>query len=305
MATRPAGVGRAERYPAPEQVVAQHDSSTLPRRQLGRHLREWRTRAGLTIAEAARLMEWGATTLQRLEKGQADRIRTIDVRELCRVYGIPDEIAFGLEGLARQTADTHWWHAFGELIPEHFEVYRGVEASARHLSTYQPDLVPVLFRTAEYLRALAGGAEERVQRTLRGQSLITRKSLPATVDAVLHESVLRRLVGGPRVMAAQLRHLADLSTRANVRLRVLPFAAGAPVGGTVAPFTLLDFGADRRGRSIEPPVVYTEGLTGGLYLESERDVRRYDAAHECLRGSALDIPSSRNLLRRVAKEYAA
>lgn len=296
---------------AAERIAAQQDSSTLPRRQLGRYLREWRTRAGLTIAEAARLMEWGATTLQRLEKGQADRIRTIDVRELCRVYGIPDDIAAGLDGLARQAASKHWWHAFGDLIPEHFEVYRGVEAAARRLCTYQSELVPELLRIPEYARVVerAGhpddSADDRVERTVRRQSLITRKAVPATVDAVLHEAVLRRVVGGPRVMAAQLRHLADLGTRSNIAVRVLPFAAGAPVGAAVAPFTVLDFGADRRGRPVEPPVVYAEGLTGGLYLEAEHDVRRYDAAHECLRRSALDIPSSRHLLRRVAKEYAA
>nr|WP_221333208.1 helix-turn-helix transcriptional regulator [Nocardia transvalensis] len=286
----------------------------MPRRQLGRYLRDWRTQAGLTIAEAARLMEWGASTLQRLEKGQADRIRTIDIQELCRIYGIPDDIGEGLKGLAQQAAVKSWWHAYGDLIPENFDVYVGLEASAQRLTSYQSELVPGLLQTAEYARALNGlgypddtdaELDRRVQLRLQRQALITRKTHPATVDVVLGESVLRRVVGSARVMAAQLRHLADLSTRDNVGLRVLPFAAGVPLGLSTGPFVILEFGTDGKGQPVEPPVVYVEGFTGDLYLERQGDVRRYRRAHEGLLHCALDVSASRHLLRQVAKEYTA
>ncbi len=289
-------------------------SSTLPRRQLGRYLRDWRTQGGLTIAEAARLMEWGASTLQRLEKGQADRIRTIDIQELCRIYGIPDEIADGLKGLAQQAAVKSWWHAYGDLIPENFDVYVGLEASALRLVSYQSELVPGLLQTADYARALnrlgypedtEAELDRRVQLRLQRQALITRKAHPATVDVVLDESVLRRVVGSARVMAAQLRHLADLSTRDNVTLRILPFAAGVPLGLSTGPFVILEFGTDSKGQPVEPPVVYVEGFTGDLYLERKADVRRYREAHERLVRYALDDETSRHLLRLVAKEYAS
>ncbi|WP_234390645.1 helix-turn-helix domain-containing protein [Nocardia suismassiliense] len=289
-------------------------SSTLPRRQLGRYLRDWRTQAGLTIAEASRLMEWGASTLQRLEKGQADRIRTIDIQELCRIYGIPDELADGLKGLAQQAAVKSWWHAYGDLIPENFDVYVGLEASAQQLSSYQSELILGLLQTADYARALhrlgypddsEAELERRVQLRLQRQALITRKASPATVAVVLHESVLRRVVGGAKVMAAQLRHLADLSTNDNVAVRILPFAAGIPLGDSTGPFTVLEFGTDSKGQPVEPPVVYVEGFTGDLYLERPVDVQRYHRAHECLQRAALDIQTSRHLLRQIAKEFAA
>ncbi|CAM4245955.1 helix-turn-helix transcriptional regulator [Nocardia ninae] len=289
-------------------------SSTLPRRQLGRYLRDWRTQAGLTIAEASRLMEWGASTLQRLEKGQADRIRTIDIQELCRIYGIPDELADGLKGLAQQAAVKSWWHAYGDLIPENFDVYVGLEASAQQLSSYQSELVLGLLQTADYARALhrlgypddsEAELERRVQLRLQRQALITRKASPATVAVVLHESVLRRVVGGAKVMAAQLRHIADLSTNDNVAVRILPFAAGIPLGDSTGPFTVLEFGTDSKGQPVEPPVVYVEGFTGDLYLERPVDVQRYHRAHECLQRAALDIQTSRHLLRQIAKEFAA
>lgn len=288
--------------------------STLPRRQLGRYLRDWRTQAGLTIAEASRLMEWGASTLQRLEKGQADRIRTIDIGELCRIYGIPDDLADGLKGLAQQVAVKSWWHAYGELIPESFDVYAGLEAVAAQIGSYQSEVVPGLLQTADYARTLDHAAhpedpeseiERRVQLRLQRQALLTRKVAPATLDLILHESVLRRVVGSPRVMAAQLRHLADSGTRGNISLRVLPYTAGVPLGAGLGAFTVLDFGIDNKGRPVEPPVVYAKGLSGDLYLEGHSDVRRYDHAHECLRRHALDIQTSRHLFRQIAKEYSS
>lgn len=289
-------------------------SSTLSRRQLGRYLRDWRTQAGLTIADAAKLMEWGASTLQRLEKGQSDRIRTIDIHELCRIYGIPDDLAEGLKGLAQQAAVKSWWHAYGDLIPENFDIYVGLEASARGLRSYQSEMVLGLLQTADYTRALTvlgyprdspDEVDRRVQLRSQRQALITRTHSPATIDVVLHESVLRTVVGDAKVMAAQLRHLADMSTRSNVTLRILKFAAGVPLGVSTGPFTVLEFGTDGKGQPVEPPVVYAEGFTGDLYLERRADVGRYDRAHECLQRSALDIQSSRNLLRQVAKEYVA
>jgi len=289
-------------------------SSTFARRQLGRYLRDWRTQAGLTIADAARLMEWGATTLQRLEKGQADRLRTVDIQELCRIYGIPDDIRAALAGLAKQRPAKSWWHAFGELIPESFDVYAGVEATARELFSYQPELVPGLMRTPDYARALhrLGGAEvddeeveRRVQARIQRQAALTRKVAPVRVEVVVHEAVLRRVVGGPKVMSAQLRHLADLSTRSNIGLRVLPFAAGIPLGESTGPFTVLRFDGEGRGKRAEPPIVHVSGFTGDLYLERAVDVRRFLAAHECLRRCALEVQAGRRLLRELAKDYTA
>ncbi|MBF6213608.1 helix-turn-helix domain-containing protein [Nocardia puris] len=295
-------------------VSANSASSTLPRRQLGRYLRDWRTQAGLTIAEAARLMEWGATTLQRLEKGQADRIRTVDVRALCRLYGIPDELRDALVGLAQQVATQGWWHAHGNPIPESFDVYTGLEAAAREVHLYHGEIVPSLLQTPDYTRALLrlrhpgdtdDAVEQRVQARVQRQALILRKVQPATLDAVLHESALRHLVIGPKAMAAQLRQLADWSTRPTVALRVLPHSAGVPLGHPPWSYTMLDFGTDGRGRQLDPPIVYVPALTGDLYLESADDIHRYHLAHERLRAAALEPQQSRLLLRQLAKECAA
>lgn len=269
--------------------------------------------SNLTIAEAAALMEWSESKLQRLETGNAEKIRVLDIRELCRIYDFDEEFCTALVGLAQQSNVKSWWHEYDSLVPEGFNMYVGLESSARTLISYQPDLVPGLIQTADYARVLISDywpdapreqIDRRVQLRMRRQHLLTRKRAPATLDVVLHETALRRVVGGPHIMSAQLRRVADLSTLPTIAIRVLPFSAGVPSGHTVGPFVILEFGRDNRNRPVDPTVVYLENFLGDLYLEKQAAVDRYHQAYRALQQAALDENSSRDLLRKAAKEYA-
>lgn len=282
--------------------------STVPRRQLGRYLRELRQQSGMTIAQVARLIERGATTLQKLETAQADRIREWDIEAICRVLGADETTTAALKGLAQQGNTKSWWHEYGDLIPADFNVYVGLESAATRLTSFQ-ELVPGLFQTADYARTLIRGVypaepaseiARRLEMKMHRQVLITRKTHPVEVDVILDESVLHRVVGSPRIMTAQLRRLADWATRPNVTLRVLPYSAGVPLGDLTGPFTILDFGAGQRDQSSEPSVVYIENYTGDMYHEAWASVDRYRSAHETMRRVALDPTQSKDLLRRVA-----
>ncbi|MFB8277015.1 helix-turn-helix domain-containing protein [Nocardia colli] len=288
--------------------------STLPRRQLGRYLIDWRTRAGMSQQRAAELLEIGSSSLQRLERGQNDRIRVRDIQAACDLYGVPSELAEGLIGLARQASVKSWWHVYGDLIPKDFDVYMSLESAATQLTAYQPELVPGLFQTADYVRAIdqlarpAADETERercIQLKLHRQNILTRKVRPTLISVVIGEAALRRVAGGPRVMAGQLRHLADMSTRPNVTLQVLPFSAGFPDGLASNPFVLLDFGIASDGKPVEPPVVFLEGGTvGDMYLEEPDDVQRYHRGYTAIVHAAQSPAASRDLLRQIAREYA-
>ncbi|MGW5729723.1 helix-turn-helix domain-containing protein [Nocardia beijingensis] len=286
--------------------------STLPRRQLGRYLTEWRTRAGMTQAKAANLLEIGASSLQRLEKGQNSRIRSRDIRAACDLYGVPEDLATALVGLAKQANVKSWWHQYGDLIPKTFDVYVGLEAAAGKLVSYQPDLIPGLLQTADYDRALAPLAwpdetpqqwEQRVEIKAQRQNIVTRRTQPVVLDMVIGEAALWRVAGSSAIMAAQNRHLADMSTRDNVTIRVLPFHAGFPDGVSMPPFVIMAFGESTPVDQVEPPVVYLEGAVGDMYLEDSADVRLYTQRYDSIREAALDANSSRNLLRRIAREH--
>ncbi|WP_280235570.1 helix-turn-helix domain-containing protein [Nocardia cyriacigeorgica] len=290
----------------------QDTGSTLPRRQLGRYLMDWRTRAGLSLTQAAVLLEMGSTSLYRLEHGQNAKVNIDQVEAACELYAVPEHHAAAFIGLAQEANVKSWWHAFGDLIPETFDVYMGLEAAARRFLSYHVELVPGILQTADYTRALVREGhpgespaehERRVQMRQYRQMVVTRKRQPVEVDVVLHESLLRRIIGDPRITGLQLKHLADMSTRPNITLRVLPNTAGVPGGHGSGQFVILEFGTDKAGREIEPPVVYVPTYTGSLYLEKPRDVDRYHELHKAFQAAALDAVDSRALLRQVAKEF--
>ncbi|WP_280255030.1 helix-turn-helix domain-containing protein [Nocardia wallacei] len=286
--------------------------SSITRRQLGRLLREAREAIGLTLDSASRLLDWGTSTLQRYEKGQNQKIRARDLDAMIEIYRIDPDRAEALRGLAKEAAEKSWWHEFGDLIPANFSVFMGLESAADTLTTYQPDLVPGLLQTESYARVLARIAspgdtaeecERRIEMKVRRQHQITRKIKPTQLTVILGETVLHRVIGSDSIMAAQLRHLADIGTRPNVSIRILPFAAGMPTGELIGTFVILDFPEDSRGVPIEPTIVYAENYTGDMYSEKESVVRRYWAAYERIRQVTLDEVGSRALLRRIAREY--
>ncbi|WP_024805798.1 helix-turn-helix transcriptional regulator [Nocardia sp. BMG51109] len=285
---------------------------TLPRRQLGRYLRELRQAAGFTIAELARRIERGATTVQRLETGTADRIRLWDIEAICRVCGADATTTEALKGLAQQGNNKNWWHQYGDLIPLNFDVYMGLEAGAVRLTSFQ-ELVPGLLQTPDYARTLTrlahpsesdGEIARRVEMRIRRQVMLTKKADPVPIEVILDESALHRMIGSRRIMEAQLRHLADVSARSNITIRILPFKAGVPMGDLTGPFTILDFPRSADGEPIEPPVVYAEGYTGAMYFDDPELVERYRSAHVGLREVALGVQDSRRLLREQAREFA-
>lgn len=104
-------------------------------------------------------------------------------------------------------------------------------------------------------------------------------------------------------MIAALLHLANMP--ANVTVGVLPFRAGFPIGTPLGPFTILDFGRDKKGREISPTVVYIESYAGDMYLERATDVVRYRQGYSVIQQASLDVASSKRLLGQAAKEYRA
>ena len=90
--------------------------STVPRRQLGRNLRDLRNRSMLTVRTAAAELEWSEPKLWRIESGRTS-LRSLDVEAMCRIYGAPPDLTEALMGLAKETKARGWWHSYGDVIP--------------------------------------------------------------------------------------------------------------------------------------------------------------------------------------------
>jgi transcriptional regulator with XRE-family HTH domain len=285
--------------------------STVPRRQLGRYLRQLRDGAKMTVKKAAEELEWSPVKIWRIESGQTSML-SLDVKTMCQIYGASDDMTQALMGLAKETKARGWWHSYGDAVPEWFELYIGLESSASCLRKYESELIPGLLQTAAYTTEVfevrdpnmpPAEIERGVAVRLGRQALLMRKLPPAPkLGVVLHESALRRRLRNPEIMVAQLRKINDTSRLPNVSVRVLPMDAGihraALAGG---PFTILEFAPN--GRNSEPSIVYSDGLTGALYLDKVNEVAAYEDVWESIQATSLNEPKSRELVAAITKEH--
>ncbi|WP_039799443.1 helix-turn-helix domain-containing protein [Nocardia araoensis] len=287
--------------------------SSLPRRMLGRQLRELRIKSGVSAEYARDAIDVGKQTLWRMETGQPVRLHPLFIERLCQVYGASEERTAIMLNLVEETKRTGWWHAYGDTIAAEFSLFVELEAVAKRLVSYQTTLLPGLLQTDEYRRALiwvdlpsipGPEVERRIEMFRQRKARVDNDSNPVLVDAVVDESALRRAIGGPSVMERQLRHLMTVGGRPNVSVRVVPLAAHAYAGLGAGSFVMLDFPKHPTAHLTEPPVVYMQGLTGDLYLEKPEEIRRYRQTYADIQRSALDQERSRTLIDQIAKEYA-
>lgn len=138
-----------------------------------------------------------------------------------------------------------------------------------------------------------------VRSRLERRSLFDRDN-PPTVSCVLSESCVRRMVGGPEVMAAQLRHLADLGCRPRVQLQMWPFH-GEIAGVGVHQFTMLRIPAPRADSGFT--FVYCEDLDDARYIDDPASVRAYDAVWGARQAAALGPAETRSRLLTLAQQF--
>ncbi|MGW5581293.1 helix-turn-helix domain-containing protein [Micromonospora chokoriensis] len=283
--------------------------STVPRRQLGRYLRELRENAYVTVTAAAKELEWSAPRIWRYETGQVP-MHPNDVAAMCRVYNASPETIETMRALARETKAHGWWHSYGEAIKDWFKLYVGLEAAATRIRKYEADLIPGLLQTVEYMTEVIatdhpqlGEAERqaRVDIRLRRQRLLARAVPRAPhLDVILNESVLRRPLRDRSAMVRQLEALVVTSERHNVNLRVLPLTAGLFRWASSGTFTMLDFPTDVR--EPEPTTIYMDGPCGAVYLDKAHEIEVYENVWRSLGERALTPIESRELIAAIAKE---
>jgi transcriptional regulator with XRE-family HTH domain len=286
--------------------------STVPRRQVGRLMRQLREQAGISLLAAAEELEFSRARMYRIENGEVP-VRKHDVIAMCGVYQAGPQMTEMLIALAQESKAKGWWRAYGDVVPAWFDLYVGMEQAASRLRSYAPSLVPGLLQCREYAEHVfakwlgkdATGVHNAVAVRLERQSLLSRR-LPAApqVEVMLDEGVLRRAIPDRFGMRKQLAHLVNVSTRPNVRVRVIPFAAGPHRAASSGQFTILDFPAVGAA-SPEPTIIYCENLTGALYLDKIAEVNTYESTWVDLSDAALSQDESDVLLHSIIKESDA
>lgn len=99
----------------------------------------------------------------------------------------------------------------GEKAQEYIGRWLHVETHATTLLWFEFRLIPGLLQHEQYAHAILRD-EQRVKSRLVRQKILTKQDAPVLV-ALIDESVLRRNVGGPAVMRAQLKYLEESKLR--------------------------------------------------------------------------------------------
>lgn len=289
--------------------MADDMGSTVPRRQLGRALRDLRTEARMTLDGAAEAMQCSRQKMWRIETGLGPT-RAVDVKALCELYAATPELTAALTALAHETKTKGWWHSYGDAIPDWFELYVGLESAASRLREHDDTLIPGLLQTPAYTRGVYQNRpnmppdelEEVLEVRSRRQEILVRRLPKAPkLEWVLSEAVLLRCVGGPTVMSEQLDRLLERTTLPNVSIRVLPLSAGAHYGALAGAFVMLDFPLGNRVVP-DPSVVYSESVTGALYLDRPEEFAVYEKVWASLVDLSLDEQQSRRMIGKIKEE---
>ncbi len=161
-----------------------HDGgSSVPRRQIGRLLRQLRDGAKVTLREAAAHIEISLSKMSRIEGGEAP-VRQVDVKALADLYETPPEMLEVLLSLAAATKEKGWWAAYGKAVPSWFELYVGMEQAASRLRKYENGVIPGLLQGVEYATAVLGafrGSRKLTWPSVSGCAVNVSGSLPAQV----------------------------------------------------------------------------------------------------------------------------
>lgn len=277
---------------------------TVLRMVLGKRLQDLREQAGISLEQAGRALDVTHATVRRMEKAEVG-LKIPYVEKLLVTYGItsPEEIG-GFLALAREANRPGWWHSFRDVLPDWFSAFVSLEGEAAVIRAYEPAYVPGLLQTANYARAtlragLPHAAPEEIDRllTLRTerQALVTRENAPL-LWVVMDETVMRRPIGGRRVMREQMERLMEATELPNIRLQIMPFAAG-PHPAMYGPFHIFRFQLQEI-----PDIAYAESLVGGVYFDERDDVSTFLEALDRMCAQAAPAQSTKAILDGMRKE---
>jgi hypothetical protein len=219
------------------------------------------------------------------------------------LYNVDEAAAAELMQLTRQAREQGWWTQYDDV---NFQPYIGLEQDASAITHYSMAYVPALLQTEDYVRAIIKSVlpgidpeihQQRVESRMRRQQRLDGEN-PPKYRALIDEAVLRRQVGGPALMAAQLDKIIKLMEAGKAIVQVIPFDGDASTAESM--FVLLEF-----SESSLRPVVYVEGLGHGSYYERDADVAQYREALDHMRDVALSLRDSVRFLASTREAYQA
>ncbi|MFW6640893.1 helix-turn-helix domain-containing protein [Nocardiopsis algeriensis] len=272
--------------------------SPVRRHYLVSQLKRLRAQAKLSQEQVANELGWDTSKLYRIENGRFVRLTTEAVAALCRLYGASDELREELVEIAKAARKQKpWWFQHEDVAGNAFY---SLENEATKIQQYAMGVIPGLLQHPDYIEALMSrgflaDAEERQKRVAarieRCKSILDRAASPR-IWAILDESALRCLVGGPKVMRTQFQHLMELDKRPNIDIQVLLLSKGM---AQTCGYTLLHLGeVDRVGYLDVPP--------SGHFFEGLDELANHERRFEYMQAASLPLDETQNFIRALTEE---
>jgi transcriptional regulator with XRE-family HTH domain len=259
-------------------AALQGEPPAVARQRVRRALRQARGETPLSQTDVARKLGWSLSKMQRIEGGDV-AVSLTDLRALLDVYGMTDAAE-----VARLTDDARASRRQRWVTPPEHRAYLTpalrqliqFETQAVGVRAYQPMLIPGTLQTPAVADIILSSKSNRIsgeERRVRYEFRMERRRRTFEDTAgpryllILDESVIKRHIGGAKVMAEQLRSLVEVAQRPNVKIRVVPLNKGALLG-LVAPFQKLDLSEDN-----DDSVVYREWWDRDEIVHDPAEVR--------------------------------
>jgi len=272
--------------------------ATTLERAIGRQLAGWRDERELSLTEAGQRVGFSSAKLSMMENA-VQPSAAVDIMALGYVYKVPTA-EWQAVVLRAQYAEQLRTRALNTVNFDPAADFANLVFEATVLRTFTTGFVPALLQLPDYAH-FAVRVDDPYRAALQAavrdswSSRLCDKD-PLNVQAVFPESVLRPVVGGPRVMKAQLLHLMEMSEQGTVSVQVVPRGAGAyPAMGS--PFTLLSFPHRQHN-----DVAYLETFIKGEYVEDPGHTEQCARRFARLREIALEPGESLELIAEAAAD---
>jgi hypothetical protein len=246
-------------------------------------------------------LEWVPSKVSKIEHGRQSPTAD-DIRVWCRAVG--NEAA--TEGLLSdlhtiETRYQDWQRVLRAGLASTQVGMARWELGTRIFRSYQSLVVPGLFQTPDYARALlerasrvwtqGTGVDEAVAARMQRQGVLYDTSKKFRI--VLTEAVLLYAVCPPAGMLAQIDRLMTVSMLPNVRLGIIPFERE----GALAP--------EHSFWVYDEELVLFETISASLNLEHPQEIELHTKVFESMALDADYDEKARAILYRASKQIAA
>lgn len=258
--------------------------------KFAKQLKGWRGKRGWSQLEIAVKLGYSNALVSQIEQQQ--KSPSVDFAARCdEVFELPETFTDLQELVSR------------EAWPSYFAPVIDFQNRAIRIHEWDLRVLPGFLQTEEYARSVirsgqpyldANQVEAKVEARMNLKKILQRDVGRPQLWEVVHEGVLRQMIGSPEIMRDQLDYLIELADSPDVVLQIFPFSAHEHPGSD-GPISIFDF---PDGTSAG----YTECNGGGMIVEQPDKVIALVTSMNLIRAAALSPGDSRTLLRTMRDE---